>query len=92
LPPAEEVQGSRQNSKQAQIIIMLKRPEGATIHQLCEITGWQSHTVRGALAGALKKKLGLTIVSTKPQGGERVYRLCGASHITGSLDKELSPC
>lgn len=67
--------GSRDNSKQAQVIAMLKRPEGATIHQLCEVTGWQSHTVRGALAGALKKKLGLTIVSTRSQGSERIYRI-----------------
>jgi hypothetical protein len=66
---------SRDNSKQAQVITMLKRPEGVTIHQLCEVTGWQSHTVRGALAGALKKKLGLTIVSTRIQSGERVYRI-----------------
>lgn len=65
----------RDNSKQAQVIDMLKRPEGATIDQLCEVTGWQSHTVRGALAGALKKKLGLTIVSTKSQGSERIYRI-----------------
>ena len=65
----------RENSKQAQVIAMLKRPEGATINQICEMTGWQSHTVRGALAGALKKKLGLTIVSAKVQGGERIYRI-----------------
>ncbi|AKH37569.1 MULTISPECIES: DUF3489 domain-containing protein [Nitrosomonas] len=66
---------ARDNSKQAQVIAMLKRPEGATIDQLCEITGWQSHTVRGALAGALKKKLGLTITSDKLPGDERVYRI-----------------
>jgi hypothetical protein len=66
---------TRDNSKQAQVIAMLKRPEGATIAQICEATGWQAHTVRGTLAGALKKRLGLTIVSDKPQGGERVYRI-----------------
>ena len=37
--------------------------------------GWQPHTVRGAISGALKKKLGLKIVSEKPDGGERVYRI-----------------
>ncbi len=52
---------------------MLQRPEGATIPQLAEVTGWQQHTVRGTLAGALKKRLGLAITSEKPQGGERVY-------------------
>ena len=71
---------TRDNSKQAEVIRMLQRPEGATIGQICTATGWQAHTVRGTFAGAFKKKLGLTIVSDKPQGGERVYRLCGAPH------------
>jgi hypothetical protein len=66
---------TRENSKQATVIQMLQRPEGATVQQICETTGWQAHTVRGTFAGALKKKLGLTIVSDKAQGGERVYGL-----------------
>lgn len=66
---------TRENSKQADVIRMLQRPEGATINQICTATGWQAHTVRGTFAGAFKKKLGLTIVSDKPQGGERVYRI-----------------
>ena len=56
---------TRDNSKQAQVIAMLKRPEGATIASICEATGWQQHTVRGTFAGAFKKKLGLAITSTK---------------------------
>ncbi len=67
----------RDNSKQAQVIAMLKRPEGATIAQICEATGWQQHTVRGTFAGAFKKKLGLDITSTKDQGADRVYRIAG---------------
>ena len=63
---------TRENSKQAQVITMLRRPEGSTVRQICEATGWQAHTVRGTFAGAFKKKLGLAIVSDKPQGGERV--------------------
>ncbi len=66
---------TRDNSKQAQVIAMLKRPEGATITQICEMTGWQSHTVRGTFAGAFKKKLGLDIASTKESGAERVYKV-----------------
>lgn len=66
---------TRENSKQAQVVAMLKRPEGATIAQICEATGWQSHTVRGTFAGAVKKKLGLTITSDKVEGGARVYRI-----------------
>ena len=66
---------TRDNSKQAQVIAMLKRAEGATITQICEATGWQSHTVRGTFAGAFKKKLGLEITSSKSEGSERTYRI-----------------
>jgi len=66
---------TREHSKQAQVIGMLQRPEGATIAQICEATQWQAHTVRGTFAGAFKKKLGLNIVSEKPKGGERAYRI-----------------
>ena len=66
---------TRENSKQAEVVRMLQRPEGATINQICTATGWQAHTVRGTFAGAFKKKLGLTIVSDKAQGSERVYRI-----------------
>ena len=65
----------RANSKQAQVLAMLRRPEGATLAQICACTGWQQHTVRGTFAGAFKKKLGLDISSTKEQGAERVYRI-----------------
>ena len=64
----------REHSKQATVIQMLQRPEGATIQQIIDATGWQAHTVRGTFAGAFKKKLGLTIVSEKAVGGERTYR------------------
>jgi hypothetical protein len=73
--PAQAKPRTRDNSKQAEVIRMLQRPEGATIGQICTATGWQAHTVRGTFAGTFKKKLGLTIVSDKPQGGERVYRI-----------------
>ncbi|HRI90371.1 MAG TPA: DUF3489 domain-containing protein [Accumulibacter sp.] len=66
---------TRANSKQATVLQMLKRPEGATIPQICETTGWQSHTVRGTFAGAFKRKLGLTITSEKQDGSDRVYRV-----------------
>jgi len=70
---------TRDNSKQAQVIALLRRPEGATIVQICTLTGWLPHTVRGTFAGSFKKKLGLDITSTKEQGGERVYRICVAT-------------
>jgi len=66
---------SRNNSKQAQVIAMLKRPEGATIDQIAKATGWLPHTIRGAFAGAFKKKLGLEITSEKPLSAERIYKI-----------------
>lgn len=69
--------GTRANSKQAQLIEMLKRPEGATIDEIVKKFDWQAHTVRGALAGALKKKLGLNVQSEKVEGRGRVYRIAG---------------
>ena len=66
---------TRDNSKQATVIGMLQRPEGATIQQIVDATSWQPHTVRGTFAGAFKKRLGLAITSTKDVGGQRVYRI-----------------
>jgi hypothetical protein len=69
------VRRTRDNSKQATVIGMLKRPEGATIQQIIEVTGWQQHTIRGTFAGSFKKKLGLNITSSKETGAERIYRV-----------------
>jgi hypothetical protein len=66
---------SRDNSKQAQLIGMLKRPDGITIEEAAKAFGWQLHTVRGAIYGALKKKLGLKIDSEKVEGRGRVFRI-----------------
>ena len=65
---------TRDDTKQAQLVAMLRRKQGATIAQIVEATGWQPHTVRGAFAGALKKKLGLTVTSEKVDG-IRTYRI-----------------
>lgn len=66
---------SRENSKQARLIEMLKRAKGASIDEIVEAFDWQPHTVRGAIAGALKKKLGLEVTSEKADGRGRVYRI-----------------
>ncbi len=58
-PAAEARPRSREGTKEAQLVAMLSRPEGATIAQVMDATGWQPHTVRGAISGALKKKRGL---------------------------------
>jgi hypothetical protein len=64
-------------SKQAEVIALLRRPEGVTVDEVRAVTGWQPHTVRGVFSGALKKKLGLAIVAGKEERG-RVYRIAEA--------------
>jgi hypothetical protein len=56
---------------------MLRRPEGATIGQIAKALDWQTHSVRGAISGSLKKKQGLTVVAEKLADGERIYRIVG---------------
>ena len=63
----------RAGTKQDTLIAMLRTPEGANIEEIVAATGWLSHTVRGSMSGALKKKLGLTITSERIDGRGRVY-------------------
>lgn len=67
----------REGTKQALVIEMLRRPEGATIAEIVVATQWVSHSVRGFLAGAIKKKLGLSISSEKEEARGRVYKIEG---------------
>ena len=70
------------------MIELLKRPEGATVEQIAAATGWQHHTIRGAISGALKKKLGLTVEATRTRevgphktgakGSATLYRITGS--------------
>ena len=83
----------RAGTKQALMIDLLKRPEGATVEQIAEATGWQHHTIRGAISGALKKKLGLTVEATRTRevgpnktgakGSATVYRITGSPSVAG---------
>ena len=75
VQPKLKTPGTRANSKQAQLIEMLQRPDGATIDEIVKKFDWQAHTVRGAIAGALKKKLRLNVQSEKVEGRGRVYRI-----------------
>jgi len=64
----------REGSKTAQVVAMLQRKNGATLAEIMTKMGWQRHTVRGFMAGAMKKA-GFTVESFKPEGGERTYRI-----------------
>ena len=79
---------TRRNTKQAKLIAMLRRPSGATIDAMVKATGWQRHTVRGSLSGALKKRLGLTVTSETVKDRERVYRPATAGKIQDPRDSD----
>ena len=65
----------RQGTKLARLIDMLRRERGATVAEAVAALGWQAHSVRGAISGALKKKRGLTIQSERHDGRGRIYRI-----------------
>ncbi len=65
----------RPGTKQALLVDLLRRKQGATIAEVVKATGWQPHSVRGAISGSLKKKLGLAVASDKVGGRGRVYRI-----------------
>ena len=73
LAPKQPTQ--RAGTKQAMLIAMLKRPEGASIAEIVAATGWMGHTSRGVISGVLKKRLGLAVTSTKEESRGQVYRL-----------------
>ena len=73
--PAPELARRRTGTKQEALIAMLRAPEGATIDEIAAALDWQPHTARGAISGALKKKLGLEVTSDKVEGRGRAYRI-----------------
>jgi hypothetical protein len=78
---ASAVIGSRKGrngTKSARVISLLERNDGASIHEMMKVTGWQAHSVRGFMAGTLKKQ-GKPVTSTLTTEGERRYRLVVAS-------------
>ena len=77
--PKRAPRRKREGTKQATLIDMLRRKQGATIAQIAEATGWRNHTIRGEISGALKKKLGLDVTSEKTDDGLRTYRIVDAA-------------
>jgi len=74
-PKAPKEKGTRDSSKAAKVLDLLKRAEGATLTELMKTTGWQAHSVRGFLSGTVSKKLGLTVTSIKTDEGGRSYSI-----------------
>lgn len=72
---APKARTPREGTKQATLIAMLRAPDGATIDEIATALEWRHHTIRGAMAGALKKKLGLEVTSEKVEGRGRAYRI-----------------
>jgi hypothetical protein len=72
---AKAAGAAREGSKTAKVLGLLRQPKGTTLKELMKATGWQAHSVRGFLSGAVGKKMGLTVESTKREDGDRVYKL-----------------
>jgi len=72
-PKGKKASSTRDGSKTAKVLDLLKRPDGVTLKELMKATDWQPHSVRGFLSGTVGKKMGLTVKSTKGEDGERTY-------------------
>src|SRR5229473_405326 len=80
--PQEKTPPAREGSKKAEVLALLRREGGVTLPELMTATGWQAHSVRGFLSGALGKKMGLTVESAKREDGTRSWR-CGIRRSDG---------
>jgi len=84
--PASSRPAARPDTKHARIIAMLRTPAGATIAAIMAATDWQQHSVRGFLAGVVRKKLGLNLVSEQTDKG-RIYRIRDGKPSAASADR-----
>ena len=84
--PSTPKTSTRPDTKHARILTMLRTPAGATIAAIMTATEWQQHSVRGFLAGVVRKKLGLNLVSESTDKG-RVYRIKDSKPSSGAADR-----
>ena len=83
---ASSKSGARPDTKHARIIAMLRKPAGATIAAIMAVTDWQQHSVRGFLAGVVREKLGLNLVSDQTDKG-RIYRIKEGKASSAAADR-----
>jgi hypothetical protein len=86
LSPSSSKKATRQDTKHARILAMLRTPAGTTIAAIMTATDWQQHSVRGFLAGVVRKKLGLNLVSEQTDKG-RVYRIKAGKASSATIDR-----
>jgi len=84
--PASSKSAPRTDTKHSRIVAMLRAPAGATIAAMMTATNWQQHSVRGFLAGVVRKKLGLNLVSEQTDKG-RVYRIKDGKASSATADR-----
>jgi hypothetical protein len=89
--PAMKAPAVRAGTKLGALVEALSKLDGATIPELMAVTGWQAHSIRGAMSGALKKKMGLKIISEKVEGRGRVYRLTAGSEQNADPQQAVQP-
>ncbi len=74
-PKANDAQPARPDSKKAKVLDLIRRPDGASVKEIMDATGWLAHSVRGFVSGGLVKKMALKVESIKRESGDRAYHL-----------------
>jgi Protein of unknown function (DUF3489) len=93
MTSSQTIPDATRQTKQAILVGLLRRPQGATIAELVTATGWQNHSIRGAISFTLRKKLGLNVTSLRDDARGRVYHIAKSTKsmkASGSRAKKRS--